>query len=68
MPSRGGKRAGAGRKLGPHAPYRQRSVNLSVEVWRFIAAYELSVEARSESDALEQLIRSHPLFANPTRE
>ena len=58
----GGKRTGAGRKSGPHAPYAQRSVNLSAAAWRFIAAYELATDASSAGAAIERLIRSHPLW------
>lgn len=61
----GGKGRGQGRKPGPFAPYQQKSVNLSVAAWRFIALYELTAGARSESDAIERLLRSHPLFQEP---
>lgn len=59
---RGGKRGGAGRKPGPHAPYEQRSVNLSRRAWAFISLYGLQTGAKSDNEALEQIIRTHLLF------
>ncbi|MEI8167650.1 MAG: hypothetical protein WCG26_14805 [Chloroflexales bacterium] len=59
---RGGAGRGQGRKAGPHAPYEQRSVQLSARVWAFVAWYKLLSGAASENAALEQVIRSHPCF------
>jgi hypothetical protein len=66
-PSHGGKRAGAGRKPAHEAPKEQRSVALSPRAWAFVALLALQLDC-SENEAIERLIRSHPLFVPETEE
>jgi hypothetical protein len=52
-PGRGGRRAGAGRKMKSDQKRVQKSVNLTPRVWAFIATFP-----GSESDAIEAICRS----------
>lgn len=61
-PSRGGRRPGAGRPPKSRETRIQKSVSLTPRVWAFIAMMQLQTAGRSESDALEVICRSHPLF------
>jgi hypothetical protein len=59
---RGGAREGAGRPPKSDAARIQKSVSLTPRVWAFIAMMQLAHPGESESDALERICRSHPLF------
>ena len=63
-PGRGGRRTGAGRKPKADERRKQKSVNLTPAVWSFIATFQVQIGG-SESDTLERICRTHPLFKAP---
>jgi len=58
---RGGKRAGAGRPRSPE-PKEQRPITLTPRAWAFVALFGLQSNCKNDSQAIENIIRSHPLF------
>lgn len=58
---RGGRRTGAGRPSTFGEAKEQRSVALSPRAWAFVAMLALQLDC-SDNQAIERVIRGHPLF------
>lgn len=61
MSKRGGKRAGAGRPPALGETKEQRGIALTPRCWAFVALLALQLGC-SENEAIERVIRAHPLF------